>query len=74
MYRNLVSKYIQYLTAFVAIAAFPVSNLTAQSLNDSSRVINAFNKVDLTVYGRIEIGAGFDGTGDLGVANNVPRV
>ncbi|MEM9298953.1 MAG: hypothetical protein AAGA64_11240 [Bacteroidota bacterium] len=30
--------------------------------------------MDLTVYGRIEIGAGFDGTGDLGVANNVPRV
>ncbi|MEM7109554.1 MAG: porin [Bacteroidota bacterium] len=61
------------LLAFLVINGFHISELHAQSLNDSSIVINAFNQVDLMVYGRIEIGAGVDGTGDLGVANNVPR-
>ncbi|MEM9390656.1 MAG: porin [Bacteroidota bacterium] len=73
MYCNLTRKHLQGLITFVAITAFLAYDLTAQPQSDSSRVINAFNEVDLTIYGRIEIGAGFDGTGDLGVANNVSR-
>ncbi|MEM6734821.1 MAG: porin [Bacteroidota bacterium] len=70
---HLIKKYLLYFIIFFVLTIFSSHASTAQALNDSSSVIEAFKKVDFTIYGRIEIGAGFDGDGDLAVSNNVPR-
>ncbi|MEM6813415.1 MAG: porin [Bacteroidota bacterium] len=73
MHYHLINQYLQCSIVFFLLIILFSYPSTAQVLNDSSAVIKAFENVDLTVYGRIEIGAGFDDNGDLAVSNNVPR-
>ncbi|MEM8893236.1 MAG: porin [Bacteroidota bacterium] len=69
-----IKEYVEGKALLLLFAILSSYISPAQALEDSSKVMNAFNKVDLNIYGRIEIGVGFDSNGDMGVANNVPRV